>query len=170
MTNSTCQLASVNPNTNPNESTPVELTQAATFTRRLWTSTLRTCQFLPTLTEPTEPSASLPLGKPSRITNKAQLTPPDADDTTSRHQQPQGLRRSRDSHPLRQDPQGPRLRPSWPSQPRSSATWSWEKSPPSGRAPCFVLMRGPSAWGSAAMSRTTPSFTPVARASPLATR
>ncbi len=41
----------VNPNADPKQFTPAELTQAATFTRRLRPSTLQRCQFPPTLTD-----------------------------------------------------------------------------------------------------------------------
>jgi hypothetical protein len=39
----------VNPNVNPNQYTPIELSDAATFTRRLRTNTLRNSQFPPAL-------------------------------------------------------------------------------------------------------------------------
>jgi len=41
----------VNPNVNPNQYTPRELSDAATFTRRLRTNTLRNSQFPPKLTD-----------------------------------------------------------------------------------------------------------------------
>lgn len=41
----------VNPNTDPREVAPAELTAAATFTRRIRKATLGVCQFPPTLTD-----------------------------------------------------------------------------------------------------------------------